>query len=163
MLSGPRFTIMLMISYRASAAAMVVCSALVSYAGWRENRCVSIWSSLACSVEVLTATSTTSAPTKFSPSRPLRIVRSSRVDHPPVSGVPVAGATTHSQYSYTTSTLLSDLTNSQAGSRVSISKLRYTGSVVPTRSRIFLMIPSMPIVSISRASTISNPQYPSFS
>ena len=28
----------------------------------------------------------------FSPSKPLKIVRNSRVDHPPVSGVPVAGA-----------------------------------------------------------------------
>lgn len=34
-----------------------------------------------------------SAPIKLSPSRPLKIVRNSRVDHPPVSGVPVAGAT----------------------------------------------------------------------
>lgn len=53
--------------------------------------------------------------------------------------------------------------NSQAGSSVSISKDKYTGFLVPTRSRIFLMMPSVPIVSISRASTISNPQYPSFS
>ena len=54
-----------------SAAAMVVSSALVSYAG---------------------ATSTISAETIFRPSRPRRIVLNSRVDHPPVSGVPVAGA-----------------------------------------------------------------------
>lgn len=33
-----------------------------------------------------------SAETMCRPSRPLRIVRSSRVDQPPVSGVPVAGA-----------------------------------------------------------------------
>ena len=50
---------------------MVVSSALVSYAG---------------------ATSTISAETMCKPSRPRRIVRSSRVDQPPVSGVPVAGA-----------------------------------------------------------------------
>lgn len=61
-----------MTSYRASAAAMVVCSALVSYAG---------------------ATSTMSAAMRLMPSRPRRMVRSSRVDQPPVSGVPVAGAT----------------------------------------------------------------------
>lgn len=41
----------------------------------------------------LTATSTMSAAMMLSPSRPLRMVRSSRVDQPPVSGVPVAGAT----------------------------------------------------------------------
>lgn len=40
-----------------------------------------------------TATSTMSAAIKLMPSNPRRIVRSSRVDHPPVSGVPVAGAT----------------------------------------------------------------------
>ena len=34
-----------------------------------------------------------SAAMKFMPSRPRRMVRSSRVDQPPVSGVPVAGAT----------------------------------------------------------------------
>lgn len=34
-----------------------------------------------------------SAAIKFTPSKPRMIVRSSRVDHPPVSGVPVAGAT----------------------------------------------------------------------
>lgn len=61
-----------MTSYRASAAAMVVCSAFVSYAG---------------------ATSTMSAAMRLMPSRPRRMVRSSRVDQPPVSGVPVAGAT----------------------------------------------------------------------
>ena len=49
----------------------VVNSAFVSYAG---------------------ATSTISAETMRRPSRPLRMVRSSLVDHPPVSGVPVAGA-----------------------------------------------------------------------
>ena len=38
------------------------------------------------------ATSTISAETMRRPSRPLRMVRSSLVDHPPVSGVPVAGA-----------------------------------------------------------------------
>src|SRR6266851_6477617 len=54
-----------------SAAAMVVSSAFVSYAG---------------------ATSTISAETICSPSKPRKIVRSSRVDQPPVSGVPVAGA-----------------------------------------------------------------------
>ena len=70
-LRGPLFTIMLMTSNKVSAAAMVVSSALVSYAG---------------------ATSTMSAATKFIPSRPRRMVRSSRVDQPPVSGVPVAGA-----------------------------------------------------------------------
>jgi len=51
---------------------MVVSSALVSYAG---------------------ATSTMSAAMKLMPSSPRRMVRSSRVDQPPVSGVPVAGAT----------------------------------------------------------------------
>lgn len=54
-----------------SAAAIVVNSAFVSYAG---------------------ATSTMSAETMWRPSKPLKIVRNSRVDHPPVSGVPVAGA-----------------------------------------------------------------------
>lgn len=52
---------------------MVVNSALVSYAG---------------------ATSTISAAMRLIPSRPRMMVRSSRVVHPPVSGVPVAGATT---------------------------------------------------------------------
>jgi hypothetical protein len=33
-----------------------------------------------------------SAEMMFKPFRPRRIVRNSRVDHPPVSGVPVAGA-----------------------------------------------------------------------
>lgn len=75
LLKGPFFTIKLITSYNASAAAMVVCSALVSYAG---------------------ATSTISQAMMLIPSRPRRIVRSSRVDHPPVSGVPVAGATIHS-------------------------------------------------------------------
>lgn len=51
----------------------------------------------------------------------------------------------------------------QAGSRVSMSIDRYTGFSVPTLSRIFLIIPFIPIVSISLASTISNPQYPSLS
>ena len=50
---------------------MVVSSAFVSYAG---------------------ATSTRSAPTRCRPSSPRTISRSSRVDQPPVSGVPVAGA-----------------------------------------------------------------------
>lgn len=72
LLKGPFLTIKLITSYNASAAAMVVCSALVSYAG---------------------ATSTISAAMMLMPSRPRRMVRSSRVDQPPVSGVPVAGAT----------------------------------------------------------------------
>ena len=50
---------------------MVVSSALVSYAG---------------------ATSTISAETMWRPSKPRKMVRNSRVDQPPVSGVPVAGA-----------------------------------------------------------------------
>lgn len=61
---------------------MVVSSALVSYAG---------------------ATSTISAETMCRPSSPLRIVRSSRVDQPPVSGVPVAGANAGSMESIWTS------------------------------------------------------------
>lgn len=56
---------------RTSAAAIVVSSAFVSYAG---------------------ATSTISAEMIFKPSSPRRMVRNSRVDQPPVSGVPVAGA-----------------------------------------------------------------------
>ena len=56
---------------RTSAAAIVVNSAFVSYAG---------------------ATSTISAETMWRPSKPLKMVRNSRVDQPPVSGVPVAGA-----------------------------------------------------------------------
>jgi hypothetical protein len=72
LLKGPFLTIKLITSYRASAAAIVVSSALVSYAG---------------------ATSTISAAMRLIPSNPLKIVRSSRVDQPPVSGVPVAGAT----------------------------------------------------------------------
>ena len=71
-LIGPLLTIKLITSNNVSAAAMVVCSALVSYAG---------------------ATSTISAATKLMPSRPRMMVRSSRVLQPPVSGVPVAGAT----------------------------------------------------------------------
>ena len=72
-LNGPFLTMSVMTSYKTSAAAIVVSSALVSYAG---------------------ATSTMSAAIKLTPSRPRRTVRSSRVDQPPVSGVPVAGATT---------------------------------------------------------------------
>lgn len=53
--------------------------------------------------------------------------------------------------------------NVQAGSKVSMSIERYTGFSVPTLSLIFLMIPAVPISSISLASTISNPQYPSLS
>ena len=71
-LIGPFFTINVMTSKRVSAAAIVVSSAFVSYAG---------------------ATSTMSAATKLMPSSPRMMVRSSRVDQPPVSGVPVAGAT----------------------------------------------------------------------
>jgi len=94
--SGPFLTIKLITSYRASAAAIVVCSALVSYAG---------------------ATSTISAAMRLIPSSPLRIVRSSRVDQPPVSGVPVAGATEVCQHVRMNrkSAIL------QAGSRVSMS------------------------------------------
>jgi hypothetical protein len=55
-----------------TAAAIVVSSALVSYAG---------------------ATSTISVAIRLMPSRPRMMVRSSRVVQPPVSGVPVAGAT----------------------------------------------------------------------
>lgn len=51
---------------------LTVSSAFVSYAG---------------------ATSTISAATKLMPSRPLMMVLNSLVDQPPVSGVPVAGAT----------------------------------------------------------------------
>ena len=106
-----------MTSNSVSAAAIVVNSAFVSYAG---------------------ATSTISAATKLTPSNPRMIVLNSRVLQPPVSGVPVAGA--------------------NAGSSVSISMLKYTGCCVPTRSRIFRMMPSVPMASISRASTISKPQ-----
>jgi len=154
-LNGPFFTIMVMTSYNTSAAAIVVCSALVSYAG---------------------ATSTISAATKLMPSSPRRMVRSSRVDQPPVSGVPVAGATfdvISCDYSRNMwhRRLRSkgggrrgkEEKNVQAGSNVSISILKYTGFSVLTLSLIFLMIPAMPIVSISRASEISKPQYPSFS
>lgn len=97
-------------------------SALVSYAG---------------------ATSTMSAPIKFNPSRPRMIVRSSRVDQPPVSGVPVAGATVI-VVSENTNTRHLKQEDLQAGSKVSISIERYTGLSVPTRSRIFLIIPSVP-------------------
>lgn len=98
----------------------------------------------------LTATSTMSAATRLRCSRPRMMVRSSRVDQPPVSGVPVAGATNYQ--------LCSQLQYSQAGSRVSMSIDRYTGFSVPTRSMILLMIPSVEMLSISRASTISKPQ-----
>lgn len=64
---------------------MVVNSAFVSYAG---------------------ATSTISAETMWSPSRPLKMVRSSRVDQPPVSGVPVAGANAGSMESIYAGSLL---------------------------------------------------------
>ena len=70
--NGPCLTINDITSNRISAAAIVVCSAFVSYAG---------------------ATSTISAAMKLMPSSPRMMVRSSRVDQPPVSGVPVAGAT----------------------------------------------------------------------
>lgn len=70
-LIGPLFTIIVITSRSVSAAAMVVNSAFVSYAG---------------------ATSTISAAMKLRPSSPRMMVRSSRVDQPPVSGVPVAGA-----------------------------------------------------------------------
>lgn len=68
LLRGPRLTIRLMTSKRTSAAAMVVSSAFVSNIG---------------------ATSTRSAATRLTPSRPRMMVRSSRVVHPPVSGVPL--------------------------------------------------------------------------
>ena len=68
LLRGPRLTMMLMTSNSTSAAAMVVSSALVSKMG---------------------ATSTRSAATILTPSRPRRMVRSSRVVQPPVSGVPL--------------------------------------------------------------------------
>lgn len=143
LLKGPFLTMMLMTSYSTSAAAMVVSSALVSYAGY------GTYVSLAYVVHTeislakqgkagLTATSTISAAIRFSSSKPLRMVLSSLVDHPPVSGVPVAGA--------------------NAGSRVSMSIDRYTGFSVPTRSRMRLIMPAVPMESISRASTISKPQ-----
>lgn len=75
-------------------------------------------STLHNSGRVLTATSTTSAPIRFSPSRPLRIVRSSRVDHPPVSGVPVAGATTAFSLLAHFLTLLLSLPRSALTSRI---------------------------------------------
>ena len=78
LLSGPFLTINDITSYKVSAAAIVVSSALVSYAG---------------------ATSTISAATKLIPSKPRMIVLSSLVDHPPVSGVPVAGASVGSRKS----------------------------------------------------------------
>ena len=53
---------------------------------------------------------------------------------------------------------LSRISNVQAGSSVSISILRYTGFSKPTLSLIFLIMPSVPILSTSRASTISKPQ-----
>lgn len=81
-----------MISYRASAAAMVVSSALVSYAGYI-GRVVSTHVHES-GVIVRTATSTMSAATMLRPLRPRMISRNSRVVQPPVSGVPVAGATT---------------------------------------------------------------------
>ena len=76
--SGPLLTINVITSYSVSAAAIVVNSAFVSYAG---------------------ATSTISAATKLIPSSPLIIVLNSLVDHPPVSGVPVAGANAGSRVS----------------------------------------------------------------
>ena len=108
------------------------------------------------------------------------MVRSSRVVHPPVSGVPVAGATAGGQSvwgkmgrgggegggrgvewgqrMYVEKAKGKEIGNVHAGSRVSMSMDRYTGFSVPTRSRILLMIPPIPITSISRASTISKPQ-----
>lgn len=133
MLIGPLFTMILITSKSVSAAAIVVCSAFVSYAG---------------------ATSTISAATKLTPSRPRMIVRSSRVDHPPVSGVPVAGATINERCQQPGPKTIQCGFDAQAGSNVSISMLRYTGFSVPTLSRIFLIIPAVPISSISRASTI---------
>ena len=100
----------------------VVNSAFVSYAG---------------------ATSTISAETMRRPSRPLRMVRSSLVDHPPVSGVPVAGAKAGSivsiyvVYSFS----MRRVTKVTATALTSID--RYTGPS-PTVSRIFLIIPSVP-------------------
>lgn len=65
------FVIDARISTIRSAAATEVVSATVSYGG---------------------LTSTTSAPTRLMPSRPLMNLFNSRVVHPPDSGVPVAGA-----------------------------------------------------------------------
>ena len=95
------------------------------------------------------------------------IVRSSRVVQPPVSGVPVAGATVEDVSDRGENVGRGEEEDRgrdvQAGSRVSMSMDRYTGFSVPTRSRIFLIMPCIPITSISLASTISNPQYPSLS
>ena len=87
------------------------------------------------------------------------MVRSSRVDHPPVSGVPVAGATDPSVHNLK----LEAKGSIQAGSSVSMSMLKYTGLSSPTLSLILFTMPCIPMVSISLASTISKPQYPSFS
>lgn len=109
-----------MTSYRASAAAMVVCSALVSYLGcWSAP--VWCWEDFylltqgrprqyrrrynpLCQYQQDIERLSLEPYTKFKPSKPRMIVLSSRVDQPPVSGVPVAGA--------------------KAGSRVSMSILR---------------------------------------
>jgi hypothetical protein len=67
------------------------------------------------------------------------MVRSSRVDHPPVSGVPVAGATVflaRQRCPLHIGFWAGWSQNLHAGSRVSISILRYTGFVVPTLSPI---------------------------
>lgn len=65
--------------------------------GWTTIRSTREWTISAAANAVISpwlsnggATSTTSAPTTLSPSRPARMERSSLVDHPPLSGVPVA-------------------------------------------------------------------------
>jgi hypothetical protein len=87
------------------------------------------------------ATSTISAETMRRPSRPLRMVRSSLVDHPPVSGVPVAGAKAGSRESIYVYLISIRVTKVTATNLTSIDK--YTGPS-PTVSRIFLIIPSVP-------------------
>ena len=98
-------------SYTTCAAANAVCSPAPSYDG---------------------ATSTTSAPTMFNPSRLRRTCMSSLVVHPPGSGVPVPGAS--------------------PGSNVSMSTDRYTGLSLPMVSIMVCATPFGPSSSDEMAS-----------
>lgn len=130
------FTIDAKISTIRSAAATEVVSAIVSYGG---------------------DTSTTSAPTRVTPSRPLMNLFSSRVVHPPDSGVPVAGAMLGSR---TTRRISYEFGRAVSRWRRSIppsmSMERYVG-VSPTTFLVFSMIPAIPISSISWASMMLKP------
>jgi hypothetical protein len=116
-----------------SAAATDVVSAIESYGG---------------------LTSTTSAPTRLTPSRPLMKRFSSRVVHPPDSGVPVAGAMLGSRTRHALASSIPIQATESIAPSMSID--RYVG-VSLTIFLVFSIIPAIPISSISCASMIPNP------